>query len=70
MEAMKKLLFSSPDGLVEGGTEELAAVFAERDTRDSFTVGSFEPPQALAALDLPYLRTQTHHEPVVSAATR
>lgn len=53
--------FSSPDGLVEGGAEELAAVFTESDARDSFTVGAFEPAQTLAALDLPHLHTQTHH---------
>lgn len=53
----------SPDGLVEGGAEELAAVFTESDTRHAFTVGAFEPPQTLAALDLPHLHTQTHHQP-------
>lgn len=56
----RRLWFVSPDGLVEGGAEELAAVFTESDTGDAFTVGAFEPPQTLAALDLPHLRTQTH----------
>lgn len=47
----------SPDCLVKGGAEELAAVFTEAHTRHSFTVGALEPPQALAALDLPHLNT-------------
>ena len=46
-----------PDGLVEGGTEQLAGVFTETDACDSFTVGTFKPPQTLAALDLPHLHT-------------
>lgn len=58
----------SPDGLVEGGTEELAAVFTEGHTRDSFTVGAFEPAQTLAALDLPYLHTHTQSTWSVTAA--
>lgn len=53
-------LFYLPDGLVEGGAEELAAVFTETDAGYSFTVGAFEPPQTLAALDLPHLCTQKH----------
>lgn len=48
---------SLPDCLVEGGAEELAAVFTETDARYSFTVGAFEPPQTLTALDLPHLHT-------------
>lgn len=58
-----RLRLASPDGLVEGGAEELAAVLTESDTRHAFTVGAFEPPQTLAALDLPHLHTQTHHQP-------
>lgn len=50
----------SPDGLVEGGTEQLAAVLTETDAGYSFTVGAFEPSQTLAALDLPHLCTQKH----------
>lgn len=48
----------SPDGLVEGGAEELTAVLTEADARHSFTVGAFKPPQTLATLDLPHLNTQ------------
>lgn len=44
-----------PDGLIKGGTEELAAVLAEADTCYSFAVGTLEPPQTLTALDLPNL---------------
>lgn len=49
---------SLPDGLVEGGTEELAAVFTETDACYSFTVGTFKPPQTLTTLDLPHLHTE------------
>lgn len=52
---LKKKSKRSPDGLVEGGAEELAAVFTEADTGDSFAVGALEPPQTLTALDLPHL---------------
>lgn len=45
-----------PDGLIEGGAEELAAVLTEAETRDSFAVAALEPPQALPTLDLPHLR--------------
>ena len=48
-----------PDGLVEGGTEQLAAVLTEAHTRHTFTVGALEPPQALPTLDLPHLYTHT-----------
>lgn len=48
-----------PDSLIEGGTEELAAVLTETHTRYSFTVGTFKPPQTLATLDLPHLHTNT-----------
>lgn len=51
---------SLPDCLVEGGAEELAAVFTETDACYSFTVGAFKPPQTLTALDLPHLHTHTH----------
>lgn len=47
-----------PDCLVKGSTEELAAVFTEAETRYSFTVGTFKPPQTLTTLDLPHLSTQ------------
>lgn len=50
---------SLPDCLVKGGTEELAAVFAETDACYSFTVGAFKPPQTLTALDLPHLHINT-----------
>lgn len=58
-EGANRVYWGSPDGLVEGGAEELAAVFTETDTRDSFTVSTFKPPQTLAALDLPHLDTQS-----------
>ena len=48
-----------PDGLVEGSTEQLAAVLTEAHTRHTFTVGALEPPQALPTLDLPHLYTHT-----------
>ena len=51
---------SLPDCLVEGGTEELTAVFTATDTCYSFTVGAFKPPQTLTALDLPHLHTHTY----------
>lgn len=48
---------SLPDGLIEGGTEQLAGVFTETHTRYSFAVGTLESPQTLTALDLPHLHT-------------
>lgn len=50
----------SPDGLVEGSTEQLAAVLAETEAGDTFTVGTLKAPQALATLDLPYLSEERH----------
>lgn len=60
MNELKNKAKRSPDGLVEGGAEELAAVFTEADAGDSFTVGALEPPQTLTALDLPHLNRESH----------
>lgn len=49
-----------PNGLVEGGAEQLAAVLAETEAGDTFTVGTLKAPQALATLDLPYLSEERH----------
>lgn len=46
----------SPDGLVEGGAQQLAAVLTETHAGHAFAVSALKPTQALATLDLPHLQ--------------
>lgn len=46
----------SPDGLVEGGAQQLAAVLTETHAGHAFAVSALKAAQTLAALDLPHLK--------------
>lgn len=50
-----------PDGLVEGGAEDLVVVLGEAQTGHTFAVGVLKPAQAQAAQDLPHLQQQRTH---------
>ena len=50
----------SPDGAVQGGAEDLAAVLGEAHTGDAPGVGTLKPTQTQPAVDLPHLRARAH----------
>lgn len=50
-----------PDGVVEGGTEDLVAVFGKAQTGHTFVVSMLKPTHTQAALDLPHLPQQHTH---------